>query len=108
MGTLTGAGPLLAADPVLAAGPTDKTMAGVIFGVLLVAMVMVALFATRWRRPATNLNNLEEWGVGGRAFGNWVTWFLIGGAAYTAYTVVAIPAYAWGNGAMAFYSVPLR
>src|SRR5690606_33056753 len=61
---------------------------------------------TRWRRPATNLNNLDEWGVGGRAFGNWVTWFLIGGAAYSAYTFVALPAYAWGNGAMAFYAIP--
>jgi SSS family solute:Na+ symporter len=35
-----------------------------------------------------------------------VTWFLIGGAAYSAYTFVALPAYAWGNGAMAFYAVP--
>ncbi len=61
--------------------------------------------ASRWRRPKT-LDTLEEWGVGGRAFGNWVTWFLIGGASYTAYTFIAIPAYAWGYGAIGFYAVP--
>jgi SSS family solute:Na+ symporter len=108
MGSIAGlraAEPLLA-EPVLAATLADKRTAGAMFGVLLVTMVALALFATRWRRPSTNMNNLEEWGVGGRAFGNWVTWFLIGGAAYTAYTVVALPAYAWGNGAMAFYAVP--
>lgn len=80
--------------------------ATVVFLGLFAVMVVLAFLGTRWRRPATNLNNLEEWGVGGRAFGNWVTWFLIGGAAYSAYTFVALPAYAWGNGAMAFYAVP--
>ena len=78
----------------------------VVFLTLSVVMIVLAFLATRWRRPSTNLHNLEEWGVGGRAFGNWVTWFLIGGAAYSAYTFVALPAYAWGNGAMAFYAVP--
>jgi SSS family solute:Na+ symporter len=80
--------------------------ATVVFLALFAVMVALAFAATRWRRPATNLHNLEEWGVGGRAFGNWVTWFLIGGAAYSAYTFVALPAYAWGNGAIAFYAVP--
>jgi SSS family solute:Na+ symporter len=81
-------------------------LATVVFVALLVLVVALAFTATRWRRPATSLNNLEEWGVGGRAFGNWVTWFLVGGAAYSAYTFVALPAYAWGYGAMAFYAVP--
>ena len=55
--------------------------------------------------PATR-TRLEEWGVGGRAFGNWVTWFLIGGASYTAYTFIAVPSLTWGNGAFGFYAVP--
>jgi SSS family solute:Na+ symporter len=76
-----------------------------VFVALLGIMLVVAFLASRWRRPK-NLNNLEEWGVGGRAFGNWVTWFLIGGTAYTAYTFIAIPAYAWGYGAIGFYAVP--
>jgi len=80
--------------------------ATVVFVALFVVMVGLAFTATRWRRPTTGLDRLDEWGVGGRAFGNWVTWFLIGGAAYSAYTFVALPAYAWGNGAMAFYAVP--
>jgi SSS family solute:Na+ symporter len=80
--------------------------ATIVFGVLFVVLVAIAFLATRWRRPEFTLHSLEEWGVGGRAFGNWVTWFLIGGAAYSAYTIVALPAYAWGNGAIAFYAVP--
>lgn len=80
--------------------------ATIVFFALFAVMVVLAFMATRWRRPATNLHNLEEWGVGGRAFGNWVTWFLVGGAAYSAYTFVALPAYAWGNGAIAFYAIP--
>ena len=59
----------------------------------------------RWRRTR-NPHTLEEWGVGGRAFGNWVTWFLIGGASYTAYTFVAVPSLTWGIGAFGFYAVP--
>src|SRR5262249_21080431 len=66
----------------------------------------VALYATRWRR-SRNPHTIEEWGVGGRAFGNWVTWFLIGGASYTAYTFVAVPSLASGTGAVGFYAVPL-
>jgi SSS family solute:Na+ symporter len=76
-----------------------------VFGGLLAVMLVVAFFATRWRRPK-DIHSLEEWGVGGRAFGNWVTWFLIGGSSYTAYALVAIPAYTWGFGAVGFYIVP--
>ena len=35
-----------------------------------------------------------------------VTWFLIGGDLYTAYTFIAVPALAFGAGAMAFFAVP--
>ena len=41
--------------------------------------------AAHWRRPKT-LAHLDEWGLGGRQFGTWITWFLIGGDVYTAYT----------------------
>jgi Na+/proline symporter len=34
---------------------------------------------------------IDEWGLGGRSFGTWVTWFLLGGDLYTAYTFVAAP-----------------
>jgi SSS family solute:Na+ symporter len=35
-----------------------------------------------------------------------ITWFLVGGDVYTAYTFIAIPALAFGAGAVAFFAVP--
>ncbi len=52
------------------------------------------------------LASVEEWGLGGRRFGTWVTWFLLGGDLYTAYTFVAVPALLFGSGAIGFYAVP--
>jgi len=52
------------------------------------------------------MGSLEEWGLAGRNFGTWVTWFLIGGDLYTAYTVIAVPAALYGAGAMGFFAVP--
>src|SRR5471032_2299577 len=49
---------------------------------------------------------LHEWGLGGRRFGTVVTWFLVGGDVYTAYTFIAVPALAFGAGAVAFFAVP--
>jgi solute:Na+ symporter, SSS family len=86
-------------------GLTDRQTEVTVFFTLLAAMLALALYATRWRR-SRNPHTLEEWGVGGRAFGNWVTWFLIGGASYTAYTFVAVPSLTWGLGAFGFYAVP--
>lgn len=75
------------------------------FTVLLGAMLLLGFLAARWRRPPS-LHSLEEWGVGGRAFGNWVTWFLLGGSMYTAYTYIAVPALVYGVGAAGFFAVP--
>jgi solute:Na+ symporter, SSS family len=60
--------------------------------------------ASRWRRA--KLDTLHEWGLGGRSFGGWVTWFLLGGDLYTAYTFVAVPALVFGVGALGFFAVP--
>ncbi|UDY25322.1 sodium:solute symporter family protein [Nocardioides sp. Kera G14] len=75
--------------------------------IVLFALVTVAGFmATRWRRPAS-MDSLEEWGLGGRSFGTVVTWFLLGGDLYTAYTFVAVPAAMFATGAVAgFFAVP--
>jgi solute:Na+ symporter, SSS family len=35
-----------------------------------------------------------------------ITWFLVGGDLYTAYTFIAVPALAFGVGAVAFFAVP--
>ena len=53
------------------------------------------------------MESLDEWGLGGRQFGTWVTWFLLGGDLYTAYTFVAVPAAMFAAGAVAgFFAVP--
>jgi SSS family solute:Na+ symporter len=77
----------------------------VIFVVLFVGVSALGFVAARWRRPDTLLH-LDQWGLGGRNFGGWVTWFLVGGDLYTAYTFVAVPALLFGAGAAGFFAVP--
>jgi solute:Na+ symporter, SSS family len=73
--------------------------------VLLFALITVLGFvASRWRRG--DLDLLHEWGLGGSRFGTLVTWFLLGGDLYTAYTFVAVPALLFGAGALGFFAVP--
>jgi solute:Na+ symporter, SSS family len=60
--------------------------------------------ALRWRR-AESLMNLNEWGLGGRGFGTFVTWFLLGGDLFTAYTFIAVPALVFASGAVGFFAV---
>jgi len=76
-----------------------------VFTLLFVAVSALGFVAARWRRPDT-LDHLDEWGLGGRNFGSWITWFLIGGDLYTAYTFVAVPALVFGAGAIGFFAVP--
>ncbi|KRE55670.1 sodium:solute symporter [Phycicoccus sp. Soil748] len=75
--------------------------------ILLFALVTgMGFWATRWRR-ADSMESLDEWGLGGRRFGTWVTWFLLGGDLYTAYTFVAVPAAMFALGAVSgFFAVP--
>ncbi len=74
--------------------------------VLFFALVTVMGFvASRWRKPET-LAHLDEWGLGGRQFGTWITWFLVGGDFYTAYTVIAVPALVYATGAYGFFALP--
>ena len=75
-----------------------------VFVVLFVLITWLGFVAARWRRA--DLNLLHEWGLGGRRFGTMVTWFLLGGDLYTAYTFIAVPALIYGKGAMGFFAVP--
>ena len=73
--------------------------------ILFFALVTgLGFVASRWRRA--KLDSLNEWGLGGRSFGGWITWFLLGGDLYTAYTFVAVPALVFGAGALGFFAVP--
>ncbi|HEY0805842.1 MAG TPA: sodium:solute symporter, partial [Pseudonocardiaceae bacterium] len=76
-----------------------------IFVVLFLFVTVLGFVAARWKAGA-GLNHIDEWGLGGRRFGGWVTWFLVGGDLYTAYTFVAVPALVFGAGAIGFYALP--
>src|SRR3978361_798862 len=52
------------------------------------------------------MDSLDEWGLGGRRFGSVITWFLLGGDLYTAYTFVAVPAGGCVPGPIALVAVP--
>ncbi|HTJ36601.1 MAG TPA: sodium:solute symporter [Dactylosporangium sp.] len=83
----------------------DHELEIAIFVILFLAVSGIGFFAARWRRPDT-LAHLDEWGLGGRNFGGWITWFLVGGDLYTAYTFVAVPALLFASGAAGFFAVP--
>src|SRR3954462_9728930 len=73
--------------------------------VLFLLVTVLGFAAARWRR-AESLMHLDEWGLGGRSFGSGITWVLLGGGLYTAYTFVAVPALMFGAGAAGFFAVP--
>ena len=79
-----------------------------VFVVLFLLITVMGFFASGWRSggEANSLETLDEWGLGGRKFGSWITWFLVGGDLYTAYTFVAVPALIFGAGAIGFFALP--
>lgn len=76
----------------------------IVFIVFFVLVTVLGFVAARWRRG--DLNTLDEWGLAGRRFGTVVTWFLLGGDLYTAYTFVAVPGLIYATGAQGFFAVP--
>src|SRR5919112_639692 len=82
-----------------------KTVELAVFIFLFGVVTVLGFVASRWRR-AESLDHLDEWGLGGRNFGSWISWFLIGGDLYTAYTFVAVPALLFGTRALGFFAVP--
>lgn len=71
---------------------------------LFALVTVLGFFAARWRRGDMDL--LHEWGLAGGRFGTVVTWFLLGGDLYTAYTFIAVPALVFSAGAIGFFAVP--
>jgi solute:Na+ symporter, SSS family len=79
----------------------------VAFAILLATFAVVTLIgfaSARWR-PAEDPMQLSEWGLGGRGFGTFVSWFLLGGDVYTAYTFIAVPALVYATGSAGFYAL---
>ncbi len=76
-----------------------------VFIFFFLVVTVLGFVAARWRQG--DLNQIHEWGLAGRRFGTIVTWFLLGGDLYTAYTFIAVPAAMFGLGALnGFFAVP--
>lgn len=76
-----------------------------IFIFFFLLVTVMGFLASRWKAGPVG-GHLDEWGLGGRQFGTWITWFLIGGDFYTAYTVIAVPALVYAVGAYGFFALP--
>ena len=77
----------------------------IVFIFFFLLVTVLGFVASRWRRG--DLDLLHEWGLAGRRFGTVVTWFLLGGDLYTAYTFIAVPAAMYGLGALnGWFAVP--
>jgi len=81
-----------------------NVVAAIVFVFFFALVTVLGFLASRWK--AGDLGHIHEWGLGGGRFGAWVTWFLLGGDLYTAYTVIAIPAVVFAIGAYGFFAVP--
>src|SRR6202140_4279640 len=75
-----------------------------VFLALFALVTVLGFFASRWRRG--DLDQLHEWGLAGRRFGTLITWFLLGGDLFTAYTMIAVPGLVYGTGALGFFALP--
>ncbi len=73
---------------------------------LIVAVCVLGFLGRRWGNA--NLTEIDEWALGGRRFGTLLSWFLVGGDIYTAYTFVAVPALVYGVGALGFFPLSLN
>src|ERR1700749_1550876 len=76
-----------------------------VFVFFFLLVTVMGFFAARWKAGPVS-EHLDEWGLGGRQFGTWITWFLVGGDFYTAYTVIAVPALVYSVGAYGFFVLP--
>jgi SSS family solute:Na+ symporter len=76
-----------------------------VFLILFLLVTVLGFLAARWRKGDT-LDSLDEWGLGGRGFGTFISWFLIGGDIYTAYTFIAVPATLYAGSVVGFFAVP--
>src|SRR6476660_2603546 len=83
---------------------TLNIIALIVFLGFFALVTVIGFMASRWK--AGDLNDLHQWGLGGRQFGTLITWFLIGGDFYTAYTVIAVPALVYAVGAYGFFALP--
>src|SRR6201985_2223244 len=77
-----------------------------VFVFFFALVTVMGFFAARWKSGPATEQHLDEWGLGGRQFGTWITWFLVGGDFYTAYTVIAVPALVYAFATYGFFALP--
>ena len=76
----------------------------VVFVLLFGLVTVLGFVAARWRAAtlASSTSGASPDGASARS----VTWFLLGGDLYTAYTFIAVPALVFGAGALGFFALP--
>src|SRR5258708_37858467 len=75
-----------------------------VFIVVFVGVTVLGFVAAHWR--AGDLSRLQEWGLAGKRFGTLISWFLLGGDVYTAYSFIAVPGLIFSAGAIGFFAIP--
>src|ERR671921_1847397 len=81
----------------------------VVFVILFAVILVIGLLSYRLLgggEEESAEDEMSEWGLGGRRFGTVITWFLVGGDLYTAYTLIAVPALIFGKGAIGLFALP--
>ncbi len=53
-----------------------NVVAASVFIFFFALVTVLGFVAARWK--AADLDHILEWGLGGRRFGPWITWFLLG------------------------------
>src|ERR1700722_1331139 len=81
-----------------------------VFLFFFILVTGMGFFAARWKAGPVS-EHLDEWGLGGRQFGTWLSWILFGGVFfgvdfYTAATAIAVPALVYAVGAYGFFALP--
>src|SRR2546429_1575547 len=76
----------------------------IVFVIVFVTVAALGFLAARWR--SGDLSRLLEWGLAGRRFGTTVSWFMLGGDIYTAYSFVAVPALIFYKRGLRVFPVP--
>jgi SSS family solute:Na+ symporter len=80
----------------------------IVFVILFVVVLVIGLLSYRFLGGGEESaeDEMSEWGLGGRRFGTIITWFLVGGDLYTAYTLIAVPGLVFGKGAIGMFALP--
>jgi SSS family solute:Na+ symporter len=73
---------------------------------LLVISLFIIVATVVGIRPGMKKKmSLEEWAVGGRNFGRWLSWFVLAGEIYTAFAFLGASGWAYNRGAPTFYMI---